>query len=159
VERLAAGAYPIFARLLLSAAPCFVFGFLWSFFQPTGDGVGQARDETVVHTEQSIERQPPATSSPGSKCPSRVGLCRCGGRPRGLPSVSDIRHPDDAKLIRNKGSDQPTSAGGELASRSSIANRRGRAAPEIGCPCVELLRGLAEGLAPLSGYHGVAAGG
>jgi len=59
VERLAAGAYPIFARLLLSAAPCFVFGFLWSFFQPTGDGVGQARDETIVHTEQSIER--PAT--------------------------------------------------------------------------------------------------
>jgi hypothetical protein len=57
------------------------------------------------------------------------------------------------------GSGEPTSTGGELASRSSIANRRGRAAPEIGCPCVELLRGLAEGLAPLSGYHGVAAGG
>jgi len=40
---------------LLSAAPCFVFGLLWSFLQPTGDGVGQARDETLVHAKQSFE--------------------------------------------------------------------------------------------------------
>jgi hypothetical protein len=54
VKRLAAGAHPVFAQLL-PVVPCLVFGFLWALLQPTGDGVGQARDETSVHVKQSFE--------------------------------------------------------------------------------------------------------
>ena len=59
MERLAAGAHYTLAAYLshvLSPPARLVFGFLWSFLQPAGNGMLQTLDEAVVHAKEPFER-------------------------------------------------------------------------------------------------------
>src|SRR5215831_6398305 len=109
VERLAAGAHyalAVYLSHVLSPPARLVFGFLWSFLQPAGNGMLQTLNEAVVHAKEPLER--PSTRD------LVTGL---------IMSVSD------PTVHMRRSTDGPAAAGGHTMSPMEATGRNGFGEP------------------------------